>query len=84
MTARELLRRRDVDAALASREGLHVGTLASRHGCSLKTIRRDLKLLNAAGWKTTCAEVPADNHTGHTWIHRYADRRSRLFRQEQS
>lgn len=79
MTIRELNRLRDVDAALASAAGLHVGTLADRNGVSLKTIRRDIVLLAQMVGPTRNRQRPADNGPGRTWIHQYADRRRRLF-----
>lgn len=79
MTVKELNRLRDVDAALASADGLHVGDMAARHGVSLKTIRRDVALLRKMVGPTVDRMQPADNEPGRTWIHRYTDRRRRLF-----
>lgn len=80
MTPSELQRLRDVDLSLASREGLHVSTMANRHGCSDKTIRRDIALLGSVVCPTKVTQIVADNGLGRSWIHRYTDRRKRMFR----
>jgi hypothetical protein len=82
MTAREILRLRDVDTALASREGLHVGTLAAKHSCDRKTIRRDQYLLARIVGPIVSERVPADNYRGYSYVSRYIDRKRRLFAKE--
>lgn len=76
----ELIQRlREIDAALASKDGLSVAEFASRWDVSDKTIRRYLATLRELGHKTRDEMVPADNGPGRTWIHRYVDRRRQLF-----
>jgi hypothetical protein len=79
VNANEVNRLRDVDAALASVDGLHVGEMAARHGVNMKTIRRDVVLLRKLVGPTVNRMQSADNTPGRTWIHRYVDRRRRLF-----
>ena len=79
MTARHLLRLIAIDAALASREGLHVGEMAAKFAVGPKTIRRDLDVLAELS-PITCRQVRADNRVGRSWRHWYDDRRRRIFR----
>jgi len=67
-----------IDAALASRGGLHFSEMADRFGVSIKTVRRDMATLAALN-PVRCEQVAADNHAGHTHRHWYADRRRRVF-----
>ena len=69
-----------VDAALASRDGAHVGELADQFGVSLKSIRRDITMLAELVGPTISRQVTTtDNRVGRTRRHWYADRRRRLF-----
>lgn len=78
MTAADIHRLRDVDAALASLIGAHLGELAARHGVSTKTIRRDIDLLRKVCGPVECQQVSANNKPGHSWRHNYSHAR-RLF-----
>lgn len=69
-----------VDAALASPEGLHIGTLAAEFNVDQKTIRRDVAALAEIVGPTVHRQVEtADNAVGRTVRHWHQDRRRRMF-----
>lgn len=75
----ELIQRlREIDAALASDEGLRVGVFAEKWGVSARTIRRYIKTLRDLGYETFEQTVPANNQVGRTTAHFY-DRTEKLF-----
>lgn len=63
-----------IDAALASRDGLHLGEMAGRLGISIKSVRRDLASLAALN-PVVCRQVSAANRSRHSHRHWYSNRR---------
>lgn len=76
MDQQDLTRLMDLDAALASPEGLHYATAATRHGVTTKTIQRLVALIRGTGRETVLEQSP---ETGRLAIHRYAPGVGRLF-----
>lgn len=76
MDQHDLTRLMDLDAALASPEGLHYATAATRHGVTAKTIQRLVTLIRGTG-RDTILEQSVE--TGRLAIHRYAAAVGRLF-----
>lgn len=66
---REIERLREIDAALASKEGMHLPTIAARQGVHEKTIRRDIDLLEEFVGPTIYQRVPErPNETRHWYV----------------
>jgi predicted ArsR family transcriptional regulator len=68
-----------IDAALASRDGLHVGDMARTLDVTTRTLRREMDVLREMVGPTVERTADADNQIGRTRRHWYADRRRRLF-----
>lgn len=64
----------DIDAALASEDGLSVSRMAERHGVSIKTVRRALVLIRSQGRQTR--HEPREDGT---YRHRYEANSRPLF-----
>jgi transposase len=76
MDQHDLTRLMDLDAALASPDGLHIETAATRHGVNPRTVKRLVALIRGTGRVTILEQSP---RTGRLAIHRYAPGVSRLF-----
>jgi predicted transcriptional regulator len=69
---------RQIDAALATRDGLRREQMAATLGTSAKTVHRAIKAIESQGIGVESVRI--DRGGSYWYVYRYVDRRSRLFR----